>query len=379
MRWSSFLAVGTLAFLGRSPVDAEVKADSFQWPWESPQDDKGSLQPAALSNGTVDLKLHGSDGLGNMLMKGSEFTRLVYNRVPKTGSTTMKELFDRLAKRNNFEVHNDEEFLPDIRRLRGKIRALPKRTIYVNHCQFWPDAPSDVGWINMVREPIDLAASSYYYSVDAEARHSEKAALEALAERKAFGSCGCYKLEFDACVRERAKHNCTEFAGRDGLMVHETDFFCEHRHGEAHCRLGATKEASKEMRLEAQTQLGVAMANARDKYFFVGLTEEFVRSVNVLEALLPDWFAGASEELGKMARMKELTLHNPLTGTTQTGCVSDEAKDDLKALEPACSQELEFYDGVKLLFWQRFASVGHLIKDKQQVKPHEFRLPYPMD
>jgi hypothetical protein len=234
MRWSSFLAVGTLAFLGRSPVDAEVKADSFQWPWESPQDDKGSLQPAALSNGTVDLKLHGSDGLGNMLMKGSEFTRLVYNRVPKTGSTTMKELFDRLAKRNNFEVHNDEEFLPDIRRLRGKIRALPKRTIYVNHCQFWPDAPSDVGWINMVREPIDLAASSYYYSVDAEARHSEKAALEALAERKAFGSCGCYKLEFDACVRERAKHNCTEFAGRDGLMVHETDFFCEHRHGEAH-------------------------------------------------------------------------------------------------------------------------------------------------
>jgi hypothetical protein len=29
------------------------------------------------------------------------------------------------------------------------------------------------------------------------------------------------------------------------------------------------------------------MANARDKYFFVGLTEEFVRSVNVLEALLP--------------------------------------------------------------------------------------------
>lgn len=283
MRWSSALALGALAYLGRSTVAA---ADSFQWPWESPPGDT-SLQPAPLSNGTVDFNLHRSDGLGNMLMQGSEFTRLVYNRVPKTGSTTMKELFDRLAKRNNFVVHNDEEFLPDIRRLRSKIRALPKRTIYVNHCQFWPDAPSDVGWINMVREPVDLAASSYYYSVDAEARHSEKAALDALSERKAFGKCGCYKLEFDACVRERAKHNCTEFAGRDGLMVHETDFFCEHRHNEAHCRLGATRDASPQSRLEAQTQLGLASANVRDKYFFVGLTEEFVRSVNVLEALLP--------------------------------------------------------------------------------------------
>jgi hypothetical protein len=100
-----------------------------------------------------------------------------------------------------------------------------------------------------------------------------------------------------------------------------------------------------------------------------------VRSVNVLEALLPAWFAGASEELGKMVRMKELTLHNPLTGTNMSGCVSDEARDFLKAHEPACSQELEFYEEVKQLFWQRHATVAHLVKDKQHVKPHEFHLP----
>ena len=57
-----------------------------------------------------------------------------------------------------------------------------------------------------------------------------------------------------------------------------------------------------------------------------GEPEEFVRSVHVLEALLPAWFAGASEELGKMARMKELSRHNPLTGTNMSGCVSDEAR-----------------------------------------------------
>ena len=142
---------------------------------------------------------------------------------------------------------------------------MPPRTIYVNHCQFWPDSPPDVGWINMVREPVDLAASSYYYSVDAEARHSEKAALDALEERKSSGSCGCYKLEFDACVRQRAQHNCTDFVGRDGLMVHATDFFCEHRHNEAHCRLGAGADASAQTRLDARTQdwLGFEVALPR--------------------------------------------------------------------------------------------------------------------
>ena len=148
MRWARWLAVGALAYLGRSTVAA---SDSFRWPWESPPADETALQPPApLSNGTademepavqpaplgngtldeaasqaaplrndtVDFNLQRSDSLNSVLMRGSEFTRLVYNRVPKTGSTTMKELFELLAKRNNFQVHNDEEYLPDIRRLR---------------------------------------------------------------------------------------------------------------------------------------------------------------------------------------------------------------------------------------------------------------------
>ena len=148
MRWARWLAVGALAYLGRSTVAA---SDSFRWPWESPPADETALQPPApLSNGTadetepavqpaplgngtldeaasqaaplrndtVDFNLQRSDSLNSVLMRGSDFTRLVYNRVPKTGSTTMKELFELLAKRNNFQVHNDEEYLPDIRRLR---------------------------------------------------------------------------------------------------------------------------------------------------------------------------------------------------------------------------------------------------------------------
>ena len=35
-----------------------------------------------------------------------------------------------------------------------------------------------------------------------------------------------------------------------------------------------------------------------------------------------------------------------------------------------------FYEEVKQLFWQRHATVAHLLKDKvKHVKPHEFHLP----
>ena len=86
MRWS--LALGTLASLARNEVAA---ADSFYSP------DERSLQPAPPNT------------VANLLVQGSQFTRLVYNRVPKTGSTTMKELFERLANLVSLAVHTYEK------------------------------------------------------------------------------------------------------------------------------------------------------------------------------------------------------------------------------------------------------------------------------
>ena len=65
-----------------------------------------------------------------------KYTRLVYNRVPKTGSSTMKALFYRLAKRNGFQIRNDEDHEPTLSDLQAIITSLPARTLYVNHCQF---------------------------------------------------------------------------------------------------------------------------------------------------------------------------------------------------------------------------------------------------
>ena len=119
-------------------------------------------------------------------------------------------------------------------------------------------------------------------------------------------------------MRLRAEQGCKKES-----LVSETFFFCSHDH------------TPMRKRRDADCDVDTAAANARDRFVFVGLTEEFVRSVSALEVLLPDWFAGASEELSKMRELKVSSSYNPLTGTNLTGCVSDEAKRLLKARDCA--------------------------------------------
>ena len=65
---------------------------------------------------------------------------------------------------------------------------------------------------------------------------------------------------------------------------------------------------------------------AEERFIFVGLTEEYVRSIRMLEVLLPDWFDGASELLLNIKLKRETSEENTLTGTTMTGCLSKESR-----------------------------------------------------
>ena len=134
-----------------------------------------------------------------------EFHRLGYNRGPKCGSSTLIALVKLLAVRNNFTLVNDAHFWPSAKRLKDTISALPHRTFYINHAGFWPDAPPNVGWINMVREPLDWLNTRFYYEVD-ESRGAD--AQETLQKRLVDTQCGCYKLEYDECVRTQHQNGC---------------------------------------------------------------------------------------------------------------------------------------------------------------------------
>ena len=100
----------------------------------------------------------------------------------------------------------------------------------------------------------------------------------------------------------------------------------------------------------------LAINRADERYTFVGLTEEYVRSVSALEALLPSWFNGASEMLEQIHDTRVTADRNDLTNTKLAGCVSNIAKRTLMEIDQN-REEVEFYDEMKDLFWRRFASI----------------------
>ena len=234
------------------------------------------------------------------------YTKLVYNRVPKTGSTTMIKLAEQLAKKNNFKLVVDDEYFPNASRLAEIISSLPERTMYINHCNLWMDAPESVGFINMVRHPFEHDESWFYYGVDSDARPQELAKKE-LSKRKEKGPCGCYKLEYDKCVHIRHINNCS-------VMFSGAHFrqFCNAAEKWGH------DQSNKVSMHTAQSDTKFwcdATQSLLTKYAFVGLTEQYVRSVATLELLLPDWFTGASELLASTPPAKQTHMKNNVTGT----------------------------------------------------------------
>ena len=93
------------------------------------------------------------------------------------------------------------------------------RTFYINHAGFWPDAPPNVGWINMVREPLDWLNTRFYYEVDESRGEDAQATLQ---KRFQDTQCGCYKLEYDECVRTQHRNGCPLSTGAEDL----TRFAC---------------------------------------------------------------------------------------------------------------------------------------------------------
>jgi hypothetical protein len=219
---------------------------------------------------------------------------------------------------------------------------LPQRTFYINHAGFWPDAPPNVGWINMVREPLDWLNTRFYYEVD-ESRGDD--AQVTLQKRFEDTQCGCYKLEYDECVRTQHLNGCPLSTGAEDL----TRFACgPHERG-----CGVNHEDKEE---ERAYHMKTVQSRVEERFVFVGLTEEYVRSIRMLEVLLPDWFDGASELLLGLQLKRETSEENLLTGTTMTGCLSKESRRLLTA-DPVNRGLLDFYANVQERFWRQYASL----------------------
>ncbi|KAK3728766.1 hypothetical protein RRG08_013492 [Elysia crispata] len=218
-----------------------------------------------------------------------EETVVLYNRVPKTGSTTLLGIIDQLSLTNSYQAINFNISrlqrvlgLADQRRFVTNISNWEevKPVVYHGHLAFLDFQSYGVKqlpiYINMVRDPLERLMSHYYflrYGDDFDPHRARKMASD--------------QTTFDECVEQDGAE-----CGPIKMWV-QIPFFCGHHAG--------CWEPGNEWALEE------AKRNLREKYLVVGITEEFSYFLAVLEAALPRFFRGATDlyERGSQSHLRK--------------------------------------------------------------------------
>nr|CAG4644064.1 EOG090X088H [Lepidurus arcticus] len=208
------------------------------------------------------------------LIDSQENYAVVYNRVPKTGSTSFVGLAYDLCTKNKFSVlHVNITKNMHVMSLADQVRFVSnvtnwnekKPALYHGHMAFIDfkrfGKPSPL-YVNIIRKPVDRLVSYYYFL-----RFGDNYRPHLV--RKKQGD----KMTFDECVK-LSKPECDP-----GNLWLQIPFFCGQA---AQCWVPGNQWALEQ-----------AKRNLIDQYFAVGVTEEMEDFVAVLEAALPRLFRGA--------------------------------------------------------------------------------------
>lgn len=155
----------------------------------------------------------------HLLQRMRDTRAIVYNRVPKTGSGTVKSLLKKLAPINHYTLIMDggEEEIRHQAQQRSKPNAT-KPWIYVKHFYFtaFPALNGDSApiYINTVRDPIERMRSQYAW----DRRHKE-------VVRRRWSDTDTGNMSFDNCIAKYwivAQKNCFTKDMRSFI----THYFC---------------------------------------------------------------------------------------------------------------------------------------------------------
>lgn len=199
---------------------------------------------------------------------------VIYNRVPKTASTSFVNVAYDLCKRNKFHVlHVNVTSNSHILSLNNQLNLARnitywdamKPALYHGHFAFLDFSkfsfPKPL-LINLIRKPLDRFISYYYFL-----RYGDN--YRPYLVRKRAGNT----MTFDECVAKKlAECDPTN-------MWLQIPFFCGHA---SNCRKPGNKWALNE-----------AKKNLINSYLLVGVTEELLDFISILEITLPRMFKGA--------------------------------------------------------------------------------------
>ncbi|KAK6619295.1 Heparin sulfate O-sulfotransferase [Polyplax serrata] len=221
----------------------------------------------------------------------SEDIVVIYNRVPKTGSTSFVNIAYELCKKNHFKVlHINVTGNFHLLSMKNQIKFVHnitewdamKPALYHGHMAFIDFKKFRVEktpfYINIIRKPLDRLVSYYYF-----VRYGDNYRPNLV--RRKHGD----KLSFDDCVAKNLP-DCSY----DNMWL-QIPFFCGHA---AQCWETGSPWALEE-----------AKRNLVRNYFAVGVTEEMEEFIKLMEMILPRMFKGATQHYlnGNRSHLRETT------------------------------------------------------------------------
>lgn len=212
-----------------------------------------------------------------------------YNRVPKTGSTTMLTFLDAAAKTNGYKVIHSEDFDPDhfdpsdreVRKgvvqdmssvygaIEGKV-VFERHIHYIDFAEFGRKQPI---YMNMLRDPGSLRTSGFYFFRDcvcSGAAEPTNVWCSAHWDKKSDEFCAttintCY-ADFDVC----------KATGHHVFGQPLNEFLC------------GTSDECQDFDSDRKTEL--AKHNLANKYSWVGILESLTNSLQLLQQIMPSFY-----------------------------------------------------------------------------------------
>ncbi|XP_072178721.1 heparin sulfate O-sulfotransferase-like [Diadema setosum] len=269
---------------------------------------------------------------------------VVYNRVPKCGSRTLLQVVEWLAKKNGIHgpvslaLTTNESRLPLFTRTVEGVKSKTKAFIE-GHVHYHGFDKKQVYFINIIRDPLDLLVSSFYFTRHGDGLLTDKAMAAMIKRVKPE----VINETFDECVRQN-RLSCTGPRALSRIM----GFFCGH-HPDCWKPTKWTLD-------EAKRNL--------DQYTLVGLVEEYNLTMRALEFLFPFMFSGMVKTYTKLNnqtdfRSKVQTSHHvppsPWTVTT---------------MRKRLQLEYEFYHYARARFYALLKEL-HFVEHNISVTPAE--------
>ncbi|EUB58595.1 Heparin sulfate O-sulfotransferase [Echinococcus granulosus] len=215
------------------------------------------------------------------LILSKTYKVVVFNRVPKTGSTSIVRIFETLSKRNDFRVYriaifNPRQFLNPLshKTLVEEVKEISQCSKLLVHGHFFYinlrrfSSTIDHVYINCLRNPLERLISKYYFVRFGDDHRPN-------TQRRGMTNDSLQMQTFEECV---------EVGGKDcapKLLWVQIPFFCGNA---AYCNIPGNPEA-----------LQTAKRRLVEEYLLVGVLEYFNEFMELLAYLIPDYLAGIEQ------------------------------------------------------------------------------------